>query len=214
MVCWGTLYCGMLYWIGDRLPEGFRVFVSICIVAGNTGFTLFVMAVYARAVIREKKNGGEQSEAGLKRAFSRRRQSRSGIRHKVALKDSVKIAIHMKKAKDNVVAHAASVQALHKRTKSKKAASLSRLNSRLQSRSAKGKKQSAGVDAKGSVPDLPRPKEVQVEPKRDENADFSYARRKAAASIQMKEAESRLEVENNDKKDEKHKGEMKEKKKS
>ena len=66
MVCWGTLYCGMLYWIGDRLPEGFRVFVSICIVAGNTGFTLFVMAVYARAVIREKKNGGEQSAVGAR----------------------------------------------------------------------------------------------------------------------------------------------------
>jgi hypothetical protein len=115
-----------------------------------------------------------------------------------------------------VVAHATSVQALHKRTKSKKVASISRLNSRLQARSAKGKPQSADVDAKGSVLDFPRPKEVQVEPKRDENADLDLtsARRKAAASIQMKEAESRLDqVENNDKKNEKHKGEMKEEKK-
>jgi len=59
---------------------------------------------------------------------------------------------------------------------------------------------------------------VQVGPETDENADLTYhARRKAAAaSIQMKEAESRLDqVENNDKKkNEKHKGEMKEEKKS
>ena len=115
-----------------------------------------------------------------------------------------------------MVAHATSVQALHKRTKSKKVASISRLNSRLQARSAKGKPQSADVDAKGSVLDFPRPKEVQVEPKRDENADFTCARRKAAASIQMKEAESGLnqnQVESNDK-NRKHKGEMKEEKKS
>ena len=217
MVCWGTLYCGMLYWIGDRLPEEFRVFVSICIVAGNTGFTLFVMAVYARVMIREKKNGGEQSEAGLKRVLSRRTQSRSGIRHKNSFKDSVNIAVHMKKAKDNVVAHATSVQALHKRTKSKKVASISRLNSRLQARSAKGKPQSANVGARGSALDFPRPKEVQVRPKRDENADLDLtsAGRKATASIQMKEAESGLDqVESNDKKNEKHKGEMKEEKKS
>ena len=65
---------------------------------------------------------------------------------------------------------------------------------------------------------MPRLKEVQVGPETDENADLTYhARRKAAAaSIQMKEAESRLDqVENNDKKkNEKHKGEMKEEKKS
>ena len=63
---------------------------------------------------------------------------------------------------------------------------------------------------------MPRLKEVQVGPETDENADLTYhARRKAAAaSIQMKEAESRLDqVENNDKKNEKHKGEMKEEKK-
>ena len=74
----------------------------------------------------------------------------------------------MKKAKDNVDAHATPVQALHKRTKSKKVASISRLNSRLQARSAKGKPQSANVDARGSALDFPRQKEVQVEPKRDE----------------------------------------------
>ena len=116
-----------------------------------------------------------------------------------------------------MVAHATSVQALHKRTKSKKVASISRLNSRLQARSAKGKPQSANVGARGSALDFPRPKEVQVRPKRDENADLDLtsAGRKATASIQMKEAESGLDqVESNDKKNEKHKGEMKEEKKS
>ena len=118
-----------------------------------------------------------------------------------------------------MVAHATSVQALHKRTKSKKVASISRLNSRLQARSAKGKPQSADVGARGSALDFPRPKEVQVRPKRNENAglgSLTSAGRKAAASIQMKDAESGLnqnQVESNDKNG-KHKGEMTEKKRS
>ena len=95
---------------------------------------------------------------------------------------------------------------------------ISRLNSRLQARSAKGKPQSADVGARGSALDFPRPKEVQVRPKRDENAglDLTSAGRKAAASIQMKDAESGLnqnQVESNDKNG-KHKGEMTEKKRS
>jgi hypothetical protein len=65
MVCWGTLYCGMLFWIGNRLPSGLRVFVSISIVGGNTCFTVFVSVVYIRSVIRERKKGSQQSAKRL-----------------------------------------------------------------------------------------------------------------------------------------------------
>ena len=67
MVCWGTLYCGMLFWIGNRLPSGFRVFVSFCIVGGNTLFTLLIVVVYARSSVRESRRHGEQSEHAHRR---------------------------------------------------------------------------------------------------------------------------------------------------
>ena len=71
MVCWGTLYCGMLFWIGDRLPAEFRTFVSIFIVGGNTCFTVFVAVAYIRALLREHKKGTQHS---AKRLQSKLRQ--------------------------------------------------------------------------------------------------------------------------------------------
>ena len=78
MVCWGTLYCGMLFWIGDRLPAGFRVFVSICIVGGNTCFTVFVAVVYIRAILRENKKGTQHSAKRLQSKLRNRLSQTAG----------------------------------------------------------------------------------------------------------------------------------------
>ena len=65
LMCWGTLYSGMLFWIEDRLPSHFRVFVTICIVAGNSGFTIFLVSVYVRSFLAENKSGSLQSATSL-----------------------------------------------------------------------------------------------------------------------------------------------------
>ena len=70
LICWGTLYSGMLFWLGTtsgRLGPEFLTLVSFTIIFGNVLFTIWLVVVFVRAVHRESKKDGEHSEEALRR---------------------------------------------------------------------------------------------------------------------------------------------------
>ena len=73
VICWSTLYCGMLFWMGDRLPHSFQVFLSIFVLTTNTFFSAYLIFVFVRAFRRESVNDSPQSAENLRKFFIRRR---------------------------------------------------------------------------------------------------------------------------------------------
>ena len=62
LICWGTLYSGMLFWLGTtagRLGPAFLTLVSFTIIFGNVLFTIWLVFVFVRAVHRESKKDGK-----------------------------------------------------------------------------------------------------------------------------------------------------------
>ena len=143
MVCWGTLYCGMLFWIGERLPSLFRIIVSIFIVVGNIAFTVFSALVYIRATRMEADKESGQSEKALKQRL-RFRSRAKGYGPKIysrtfgakqrRFKDHVDGALHVKLAKTTVDAHDMSLNAHQAKMKEHRALSSDRLKRRLELR--------------------------------------------------------------------------------
>jgi membrane protein implicated in regulation of membrane protease activity len=93
LICWGTLYSGMLFWLGTtagRLGPGFLTLVSFSIIFGNVLFTISLVVVFVRAVHRESKKDGEHSEEALRRLIRVRSgvETASGQRVKVSPKRS------------------------------------------------------------------------------------------------------------------------------
>jgi hypothetical protein len=76
LVCWGTLYSGMLFWLGStasgRFAPELLVLISFTIIFGNILFTLFLVLVYVRAVHYESKKDGEHSEEALRKRVKQR----------------------------------------------------------------------------------------------------------------------------------------------
>ena len=75
VVCWVTLYSGMLFWLGatsERLDSGFLTFTSFSIIFGNVVFGMLLMYVFGRAIRLESKEGGDQSEEALRRLIQQR----------------------------------------------------------------------------------------------------------------------------------------------
>jgi len=169
----------MLFWIGNRLPSGFRVFVSFCIVGGNTLFTLLIVVVYARSSVRESRKHGEQSEHALKMILRiRSRQTRSaGVAQmpsasrtlgntrvrsrgsidrngtiKGSLRYNAKVALQLKRAQANVQSYAKSSHQMKRQVEKKREQATTRLKSRLIKRASKSGKSLARVrDASGSI---------------------------------------------------------------
>ena len=179
-MCIRDRYAGMLFWIGDRLPSGFQVFVSICIVAGNTGFTVFVVAVFVRALVREARKDGDQSEKALKRLLRERssgqrvaaaaagsaqqdlprkrvathmgRVGRGGT-IKGSLRYNVGVAIQMTKAQQNAKAYQSTLQVRKEKLTRNHSAAQSRLRSRIAMRRTRS--QAAQSNASGAAAVVP-----------------------------------------------------------
>ena len=159
MVCWGTLYCGMLFWIGDRLPREFQVFVSICIVGGNTLFTVLILAVFARATVKESREHGDQSELALKTILRRRSRgvrsertrSRGSINRNGTIKGSLrytaKVALQLKRAQANAESYAETSCQMKRQLDKKRKQATMRLKLRLIKRASKSGKGMAKVRA-------------------------------------------------------------------
>ena len=79
LICWGTLYSGMLFWLGTtagRLGPAFLTLVSFTIIFGNVLFTIWLVFVFVRAVTRESKKDGTQSEDSLRKLIRIRSEDR------------------------------------------------------------------------------------------------------------------------------------------
>jgi hypothetical protein len=124
-VCFLTLYCGMLFWIGPpRIERSFLVFLSFAIIAGNVVFTLCILFVYCRAQVREAKSTGEHTAealreqtmkrmrarlAGATRTKGRERRQRQVGRNgtiRGSLRYTAKVALRMSRAQSRMAAHA------------------------------------------------------------------------------------------------------------
>ena len=76
---WATLYSGMLFWLGTtagRLGPAFLTLVSFTIIFGNVLFTIWLVFVFVRAVTRESKKDGTQSEDSLRKLIRIRSEDR------------------------------------------------------------------------------------------------------------------------------------------
>jgi hypothetical protein len=124
-VCWSTLYCGMLFWIGPpRISHNFLVFLSFYIIGVNVSFTAVVLFQYCRGLRLERRKEGEHTlEALREQTLQRMRkrlegvgasdgtrfrrgapQARLRLRQKTfrgSLKYNLKVAIHLETAKTN-----------------------------------------------------------------------------------------------------------------
>ena len=83
LICWGTLYSGMLFWLGStagRLEPGFLTLVSFTIIFGNVLFTFWLVFVFVCAVTRESKKDGEQSEETLRKLIRIRSGEQRGVK--------------------------------------------------------------------------------------------------------------------------------------
>jgi hypothetical protein len=165
----------MLFWIGERSPQGFRVFVSVCIVGGNVLFTSLVLFVFVRAFVRESRKKGDQSELALKSILrmrsrhgqhsarslphslgSKRVRSRGSIDRNGTIKGSLrynaKVALQLKRAQANVQSYAKSSHQMKRLVEKKREQATTRLKSRLIKRASKSGKSLARVrDASGSI---------------------------------------------------------------
>jgi hypothetical protein len=91
LVCWGTLYSGMLFWLGStsagRLGPEFLTLLSVTIILGNLLFTVCLLFVFVRAITRESKTDGEHSEEALRKRMQVRSagpgSSRPGTQAKI-----------------------------------------------------------------------------------------------------------------------------------
>ena len=182
VVCWGTLYCGMLFWIGDRISAGFRVFVSFFIVGLNILFTLFIIAVYIRANVLENKQNSEYSEDALREIVSVRRESVAS-RHEISknkasgtqiyktgrvsnrfgkggriftakgsLRYKIKVAVQLDKAQAETEAYVNSLAIKNKRVQVAETLSRCRLNQRLLLRANIGRNKDGKDDADAAIP--------------------------------------------------------------
>lgn len=161
MVCWGTLYCGMLFWIGERLPSLFRIIVSVSIVLGNIAFTIFSAFVYLRATRMEADKESGQSEKALKqrlrfrsrsKGYGPKNYSRTFGTMQRRFTDHVHGALHVRKAKKTVDAHEISVNAHKEKLEENRALSHERLKRRIElqkKKSASGRATGKRVTGKG-----------------------------------------------------------------
>ena len=135
-VCWLTLHAGTVFFVGEkegRVSHESLTALSFYVVGGNLLFSLYLVAVYARAAFRENRTGGvaeQRRKSQLVAAQQARRLSLNAALGKKAVLRKVK----SQKARALVSAATTAIVAHREALVDRRSAATKRLKRRLESR--------------------------------------------------------------------------------
>ena len=135
-VCWLTLHAGTVFFVGEkegRISHESLTALSFYVVGGNLLFSLYLVAVYARAAFRESRTGGvveQRRKSQLVAAQQARRLSLNAALGKKAVLRKVK----SQKARALVSAATTAIVAHREALVDRRSAATKRLKRRLESR--------------------------------------------------------------------------------
>ena len=137
-VCWLTLHAGTVFFIGEkegRISHESLTALSFYVVGGNLLFTIYLVAVYVRAALRESRTGGV---AGQRRKSQRiaAKQARRLSLNAVLVKKAVLQKAKSMRARELLKGATVASEAAREALVDKRSAAAKRLKRRLEVRTS------------------------------------------------------------------------------
>ena len=135
-VCWLTLHAGTVFFIGEkegRISHESLTALSFYVVGGNLLFTLYLMAVYVRAALRESRTGGVAEQRRKSQRIAAKQARRLSLNAALG-KKAVLRKVKSQKARALVSAATTAIVAHREALVDRRSAAAKRLKRRLEVR--------------------------------------------------------------------------------